>query len=173
MDTHTFKKLPQVGVLRMPSFLSKSLRLPKKHDLWRTSLTKKCCYGGNNVDNHVILSFMLEVLHWRSLGHSWNPNRWRTHFVADHITPIPINSWLVHFPAVVWTCPKTCCWCSLRNYHTMISTFTKIGRIDVYDAHAFSSMLGTRGNGWADMMLTHSGCPVHEACMYHNAYLNH
>ena len=45
----TIKSIPQVGVLRRPSFLSEGLRLPKKLDLWRTLLAKKCCHVGRHV----------------------------------------------------------------------------------------------------------------------------
>ena len=48
-----------VGVLQWPSFLSESLRLPKKLDLRRTSLAKKCWHVGN----HVNFSSMFELLH--------------------------------------------------------------------------------------------------------------
>jgi hypothetical protein len=51
---------PQVGFLQRPSFLSQSLRLPKKLDLWRTPLPK-------SVATLAKMSFfpihMLQILH--------------------------------------------------------------------------------------------------------------
>ena len=62
--------MPQVGVLKRPSFLSKGLSLPTKLDLHRSPPppSQKCCH----VRNHVIFSFMFEILHSRNLGHNVN-----------------------------------------------------------------------------------------------------
>ena len=61
------------------------------------SPSKKCCHVGI----HVILSSILEVLHWISLGHIVNPNQRRTQFIANHTTSFPQNYWLVHFFTVI------------------------------------------------------------------------
>ena len=51
-------KIPQVGVIQRPSFLSKGLRLPKKLDLQRTHLVKSVV----RLATMPIFSSMLEVL---------------------------------------------------------------------------------------------------------------
>ena len=65
------KAFIQVGALRRPSYLSEALRLPKKLDLQRTPLQKKC----RHVGNHVIFPSIYKVLHQRTLGcglnHHW------------------------------------------------------------------------------------------------------
>ena len=86
-------EMPRIGPLWRPSFLFEDFRFLKKFDLQRTPLPNKYC--------HVIFSFMLEVLHWRSLGCSVNLGQWRTHYVANHIAAFPYNSWAVHFFTIV------------------------------------------------------------------------
>lgn len=50
-----------------------------------------------HVDSHVILSSTLEILHRGNLDHSVNHGWWRTHFISNHVDPLPYNSWSVHF----------------------------------------------------------------------------
>ena len=52
----------QVGVLRSQSFLYEALRLPKKLDLRRTPLQKKCYHVGNHVIFHPCTKFSTKGL---------------------------------------------------------------------------------------------------------------
>ena len=62
------KKTNKVGVLRRPRFLFKALRLPKKLDLRRTLIQKKCRRIGNLVN----FSSIYQILHQKTLGRSVN-----------------------------------------------------------------------------------------------------
>lgn len=59
------KESVKLGVLRRYGFMLEGLRFPKKLDLQRTPL----------VNNVVMFSSMLEVIHKRSLGHTVNPSQ--------------------------------------------------------------------------------------------------
>ena len=65
------KKRSQVGVLWTFSFFIQGFEVAQETRSREDFLSEKCCY----VDNRVSFLFMLEVLHWRSLGCSVNLGR--------------------------------------------------------------------------------------------------
>ena len=84
-DEKTINYFTQVGVLRMSSFLSKALKMPKKLDLRRTPPSNKC----RRVGNHVIFSSMYKVLHQRTHGRSVNRHRTRVSLSPNQILDFP------------------------------------------------------------------------------------
>ena len=55
-------KMPQVGVLKRPSFLFEGLSSPKKFDLQRTPLTKKCCHVSNHPCSKISIGKVLTIV---------------------------------------------------------------------------------------------------------------
>ena len=80
------KYVIKIAILRMSSFLSEALRLPKKPDLRRTPLLKSV----RQVGIHDIFSSMYNVLHQRTLGCSESHHRTRVLLLANQILEFPI-----------------------------------------------------------------------------------
>ena len=80
-----FKNASSWVVLWRPSLLSEGSRLLKKLDLQRTPLAKRC----RHVGNHVIFPSILENSPpEKSSAVVLKPHRWRTHFLANHVSSI-------------------------------------------------------------------------------------